>query len=201
VEARRIGIMGGTFDPIHNGHLAIARGMADRLALDTTLFIPTGNPHFKLDKHVTDARVRAEMVALAIEGEPDFELDCCEVEREGVTYTADTLEELHERYPDAELFFIMGTDSAESLVHWRRAADVAALCKIVVARRPGSDLSRLMEAHQASRLRFDLTIVEVPQLDISSTMIRDRVAAGKPIDELVPAPVAAYIAEHNLYRP
>ena len=124
----RLGIMGGTFDPVHDAHLEIARAVADALGLARVLFIPTGNPHFKLDQHVTPALQRARMVELAIADDPRFGLDLREVERPGVTYTVDTLRELRCEYPDTELCFIVGADSAETLVHWRGAAEIARLC-------------------------------------------------------------------------
>lgn len=135
----RIGIMGGTFDPVHNGHLVIARSVADQLGLDRVLFIPAGNPNFKQDQKLASAADRVRMVELAIaEPSPDFELDLREVERPGVTYTADTLEELARCHEDARLFFIMGTDSAITLPGWKRAEDIARLCTVVVAIAPGS---------------------------------------------------------------
>ena len=130
----RIGIMGGTFDPVHNGHIVIAKSVAEQLDLDRVLFIPAGNPNFKQGQELASAANRAHMVALAIEDEPLFELDLCEVERAGVTYTADTLEELAQCHEDAQFFFIMGTDSAVTLPGWKRVADVARLCTIVVAK-------------------------------------------------------------------
>lgn len=195
----RIGIMGGTFDPIHNGHLAIARSAAEQLGLHRVLFIPTGNPHFKLDQHVTDAADRARMVELAIEGDPLFELDLREVEREGVTYTADTLEELAKQYPGAELHFFIGTDSAETLPKWRRAETVARLCSPVVMHRPGECTQDVRDALTAAPFDFDAIYLDVPQVNVSSTEIRQRVVDGFDIDGMVPPAVAQYIAEKNLY--
>ena len=123
----RIGIMGGTFDPVHNGHLVIARSVADQLGLDRVLFIPAGNPNFKQDQKLASAADRVRMVELAIANEPDFELDLREVERPGVTYTADTLEELVRCHEDARLFFIMGTDSAITLSGDSSGMDAPAL--------------------------------------------------------------------------
>ena len=155
--------MGGTFDPVHNAHLEVARAVADALGLARVLFIPTGNPHFKLDQHVTPALQRAHMVELAIADDPRFELDLREVERPGVTYTVDTLRELRCEYSDTELCFIVGADSAETLVHWRGAAEVARLCTVVVAARPGCDVAHVRAVHEQSGLGFRLEFVDVPQ--------------------------------------
>lgn len=196
----KIGIMGGTFDPIHNGHLEVAKSVAAQLGLERVLFIPTGNPHFKLDKKVTDAHTRAQMVELAIAGCPDFEIDMCEVERPGVTYTADTLEELTERNPKAVFYFIMGADSAKTLVHWRRAQRVAELCRIVVVQRPGESAEETERAFENSTFHIDALFVDVPQVDVSSTEIRGRVARRESIANLVPASVADYIEQAGLYK-
>ena len=168
----RIGIVGGTFDPIHNGHLSLGLSVSNALQLDRVLFMPTGNPHFKLDQRVTPAAQRTEMVRLAIEGIPKFELDCREVRRQGVTYTVDTLEELHVQYPDARLFFIIGADSAQTLVHWKAAQRLAQLATFVVTQRPGVDFDEVRRVHAQSPIEFDFEFMDVPQLDISSTDIR-----------------------------
>lgn len=195
----RIGIMGGTFDPVHNGHIAIAESAARQLGLRRVLFIPTGNPHFKLEQQVTSADDRVQMLRLAIEPDPVFELDMREVERAGVTYTADTLEELKEQYPGAELFFFLGTDSAETLPKWRRAETVARLCKPVVLHRPGESAQAVKDALAAAPIDFNVTYLNVPQVDVSSTEIRQRVRDGLDIDGMVPRAVAQYIHEKDLY--
>ena len=196
----RIGIMGGTFDPVHNGHLAIARSAAEQLELSQVLFIPAGNPHFKRNQEVTSASQRADMVALAIEDDSLFALDLCEVERKGITYTADTLEELTQRYEGARLFFIMGTDSAITLPGWKRAEDVARLCTIVVAKRPGQSTERVREALATSSVDFDVMYLDVPQIDVSSTQLREDVARGRDVSAMIPALVEAYISQMGLYR-
>ena len=196
----RIGIMGGTFDPVHNGHLAIARSAAEQLELSQVLFIPAGNPHFKRNQEVTSASQRADMVALAIEDDSLFALDLCEVERRGITYTADTLEELTQRYEGARLFFIMGTDSAITLPGWKRAEDVARLCTIVVAKRPGQSTERVREALATSSVDFDVMYLDVPQIDVSSTQLREDVARGRDVSAMIPALVEAYISQMGLYR-
>lgn len=192
--------MGGTFDPIHDGHLVVARSVAEQLGLERVLFIPTGNPNFKQGLVLAPACERLRMVELAIAGDPLFELDTCEVDRGGVTYTADTLADLRERYPQAGLVFIMGTDSAITLPGWKRARDVAASCTIAVARRPGQSTRRLREALADSPIAFDIAYLDVPQVDVSSTQVRNALAQGDGIDGMVPRAVADYIFAHGLYE-
>ena len=192
--------MGGTFDPVHNGHIAIARSAAEQLELSRVLFIPAGNPHFKQDQEVTLASKRADMVALAIADDSLFALDLCEVERGGITYTADTLEELTQSYEGAQLFFIMGTDSAITLPGWKRAEDVARLCTIVVAKRPGQSTQRVREVLAASPVDFDVMYLDVPQVDVSSTQLREDIACGRDVSDMIPASVGAYISQMGLYR-
>lgn len=196
----RIGIMGGTFDPVHNGHLVIARSAAEQLGLDRVLFIPAGNPYFKQDQEVTPASQRADMVALAIADDSLFALDLCEIERMGITYTADTLEELAQRYEGAQLFFIMGTDSAITLPGWKRADDVARLCTIVVAKRPGQSTEHVRESLAASPIDFDVMYLDVPQVDVSSTQVREGIACGRDVSDMIPVPVGTYIAQAGLYQ-
>lgn len=196
----RIGIMGGTFDPIHKGHTVIAKSVGEQLGLDRVLFIPTGNPNFKQGQKLAFAADRAYMVALAIEDEPFFELDLCEVERVGVTYTADTLEELTQCHEGAQLFFIMGTDSAITLPGWKRAEDVARLCTIVVAKRPGQSTQQVHDVLMASTIDFDVIYLDVPQVDVSSTQVRERIARGEDASAMIPASVGAYIAQVGLYQ-
>ena len=196
---KRIALLGGTFDPVHNGHLALARAVADQVGVEQVVFLPTGNPSFKLGQHVTPASERAQMVALAIAGDPRFALDCREVARPGVTYTVDTLVELHEENPGARLCFVLGADAAETLVHWRDARRLAELATYVVAARPGFDLSRVRQAHAASPLDFDLVFIEAPQWDVSSTELRMRISCGQPVEGLMPPAVIAYIEERGLY--
>lgn len=196
----RIGVMGGTFDPVHKGHLAIARSAAEQLDLDRVLFIPTGHPHFKLDRDIAPADERARMVALAIEDDPLFELDTREIERPGVTYTADTLEELVQTYPKSSLFFITGADSAVTLPRWKRAEEIARLCTIVVAHRPGDAELFVPDVLASAPIDFDVIYIDAPQIDVSSTSVRERAARGEDVSDSVPLEVAQHIAEQGLYR-
>ena len=199
MAASRIGILGGTFDPVHNGHLSLARSVQSALCLDTVLFMPTGNPHFKLDQNVTPAAVRAQMVALAIQGEPNFQLDLREVRRPGITYTLDTLRELSDERPDAHLFFIIGADSALTLVHWKGAFELARLATFAVTKRPGVDFDEVRRVHANCPANFDLEFVDTPQLDISSTEIRAALACGREVSGLLPEAVIDYIRREGLY--
>lgn len=198
-SATDIGIMGGTFDPVHNGHMAIASSVADQLGLDRVLFIPAGNPNFKQRQEVTPAEERVAMVELAIEADERFELDRCEVDRPGVTYTADTLEELSSRYPGSRLYFIMGADSAITLPEWRRAEDVARMCTVVVAQRSGETAEAVEEALARCPIEFDVVYLDTPRIDVSSTDVRRRVAQGGSASGMTPPAIADYIAKEGLY--
>lgn len=195
----RVGILGGTFDPPHSGHLALARGVARALELDRVLFMPTGNPNFKQGQRVTPAAQRTDMVRLAIAGEPGFELDDREVRREGVTYTVDTLLEMRDEMPDAELYFIIGADSAATLVHWRRADELAPLATFVAVQRPGYDFGGIRDALDACPHPYRMVYLELDTPDVSSTAVREHVQRGEDIGLLVPDAVAEYIAEQGLY--
>lgn len=140
------------------------------------------------------------MVQLAIAGNPLFKLDRCEVDRPGVTYTADTLELLTDASPDTRFYFIMGADSAATLVHWKQAEDVARLCTIVVAHRPGQSIEQVRKVHAACEVAFDTIYLDVSQVDVSSTEIRRRVARGESVHGMLPDAVIAFIEQAGLYR-
>lgn len=200
----KLGIMGGTFDPIHNGHLLIANEAGWRLKLDRVLFIPAGDPPHKQDRRVTPDRCRLEMVRLATADNPGFEVLTIELEREGFSYTADTLAALSQQYgPHTELYFIIGVDAAADLLSWYQPERVLELARLVVCERPGYVLPT--EKLQAGLPRTDLferlILLDVPMLEISSSELRARIGAGEPIRYLVPDEVADYIAREELYRP
>ena len=184
----RLGIMGGTFDPPHLGHLACAEEALEAANLDAVLFVPTGRPAFKQDRLVTAGEVRLAMVAAAVAGNPAFAVSALEVERPGVTYAVDTLRELREELPGVELVFIVGADAALTLPRWRKSAELAHLAAFAAATRPGFELGE-----QALRdLRehgFDVRPFAVPGLDISSSALRRRVYSGRTIRYLVPEAV------------
>lgn len=187
---KRLGLMGGTFDPIHYGHLLAAEAVWEAFDLDRVLFIPTGNPNFKQDRHLANARDRYEMVKLAIQDRPGFCCSAMEIERQGVTYTVDTLEEIRRDYA-GELFFITGSDAARDLDKWKQAGRILELCTFVTVQRPG---------HQEKHFNPRVVSVTAPALDISSSELRERVAQGRSIRYLTVPAVAEYIREKGLYR-
>lgn len=188
---RRIGLFGGSFDPVHNAHLALARAAWRDLELDEVRWIPAGRPWQKA-RALTDAVHREAMVALAVEAEPGFVLDPIELRRPGPSYTLDTVRELQAAQPDAQWFLIIGQDQQAALPTWHGAEELLGRVTLAVARRPGSDAG----GAPAPAART----VYLPPMDLSSTQVRARCAAGLPIDEMVPAGVARYIDQHGLYR-
>jgi nicotinate-nucleotide adenylyltransferase len=191
MAARRIGVMGGTFDPIHVGHLAVASEVAYRLALDEVVFVPTGLPWQKAGDAVSPAEDRYRMTVLATEGDARFAVSRLEIDRPGITYTVDTLTELGAGGDD--LFFVVGADALQGLPTWHEPDRILALAHVVGVTRPGYlvDVTAFPPG--------SVTLVEVPALDISGTDCRSRVARGAPITYLVPEPVVDYIATHALY--
>ena len=196
----RLGIMGGTFDPIHNGHLVAAEQARCALDLDIVLFMPAGNPAFKQDRSVTNPEDRYAMTLLATSDNPLFLASRYEVDREGVTYTVDTLQRLRDTYPrNVELYFITGADAIVDIITWRDAARLATLATLVGATRPGYDLERARKVLSGSGLDFDVRYLEVPALAISSSYLRDRVRQGQSLRYLTPDSVIGYINKHHLY--
>ncbi|MBI4296356.1 MAG: nicotinate-nucleotide adenylyltransferase [Chloroflexi bacterium] len=197
----KIGIYGGTFDPIHNAHLTVAEEVRTRLELREVLFIPAGQPLLRPSNYVSPARHRLEMVRLAIAGKPYFKVSAMEIERPGATFTVDTLAELKAgQYQQNELFVILGWDSFLQLPYWREPARIIQLCVLVVVPRPGyppPDIKR-MEANLPG-LSQRVMLLQQPQMDISASEIRQRVAQGLSISYLVPPPVEKYVREHRLY--
>jgi nicotinate-nucleotide adenylyltransferase len=193
----RIGVMGGTFDPPHLAHLAIASEACARLRLERVLFVPAAAPPHKDAGERTSPAVRLAMTELAVEHDMRFVASGLEIER-GLVYTRDTLAAVAERFPDRELFFIMGSDSLLQFDGWHDPDDILALGSLVVAPRPGDDDAAVRRA----AARWDsgrVTLLDAPLLGISSSLIRERVAAGLPVKYLVPDDVELYIAEHRLY--
>ncbi|MFH1032286.1 MAG: nicotinate-nucleotide adenylyltransferase [Chloroflexota bacterium] len=195
------GVLGGTFDPIHNGHIRVAEEVKVRLNLTEVLFIPAGHPWLKAGETISAAENRIQMVRLAIKDKPGFKLSTAEIERPGPTYTLDTIAELRSKIKVGdELYFIMGWDSLALLPKWREPLRLIKLCKLVAVPRPGYPLPDLktLEA-EIPGLRDRVTILDKPEIDISATDIRSRVARGLFIGHLVPKPVEEYIKRHKLY--
>lgn len=188
----RIGIMGGTFDPIHHGHLVAASEAQVALGLDEVVFVPTGQPADK--PSVSLAEHRYLMAVIATASNPRFRVSRVDIDRPGTTYTVDTLRDMRSEFPDAELFFISGADAIAALIGWKDSHDLASLAHFVGVSRPGHELS-------TGSLPDDrVTVLEVPALAISSTDCRARVGEGNSVWYLVPDGVVQYIAKHDLYR-
>ncbi|MBI4339046.1 MAG: nicotinate-nucleotide adenylyltransferase [Chloroflexi bacterium] len=197
----RIGILGGTFDPVHLAHLIIAEEARERLDLEQVLFIPVGDPWLREEKPATPPRQRLAIVELAVRSNPYFHASDIEVCRPGPTYTVDTLEALHREWgPGAEAFFILGLDTLLELPRWRKPERLVELCTLVAFLRPGYPVERV-EAVQAALpgLRDRLRLLEGPLIGISGTEVRRRVALGRSIRYLVPEPVEEFIREEGLY--
>lgn len=196
----RLGIMGGTFDPIHIGHLACAEQAREAFSLDAVVFIPAGMPAFKLKRHVTPAEHRLAMCKLAVESNPAFDVSRIEIDRPGVTYTADTLRELRGHYPgNVELFFITGADAVCSILKWRESKVIADLASLIAVTRPGYALTEQQRALIERSGAFRIHTLEATGLAVSSSDLRSRVAAGKSIRYLTMQRVFDYIAEQQLY--
>ncbi|MFY1698723.1 MULTISPECIES: nicotinate-nucleotide adenylyltransferase [unclassified Solwaraspora] len=196
VGTRRVGIMGGTFDPIHQGHLVAASEVAERFALDEVVFVPTGDPWEKAGLTVSSAEDRYLMTVIATASNPRFQVSRADIDRPGPTYTVDTLRDLQAVYgPKAQLFFITGADALEKILSWKDTDAMFELAHFIGVTRPGFELS---DAHLPADT---VTLVEVPAMAISSTECRARVAAGKPLWYLVPDGVVQYIAKRRLYEP
>lgn len=195
----RLGVMGGTFDPIHYGHLVTAEEALVQFNLDRVLFMPTGEPARKTHRVVSPAEHRYLMTVIATASNPDFTVSRLEVDRPGVTYTVDTMLELRSIYgPDAALYFITGADAVLEILTWKDTERLADVCTFIAATRPGYDLSRFADQPGSSGLTVEF--MEVPALAISSTDIRERVAANRPVRYLLPEAVATYIRKNGLYR-
>jgi nicotinate-nucleotide adenylyltransferase len=196
----KVGVFGGTFDPVHIGHLVLAERAREALSLDRVVWLPAGDPWRKSDRAVSAAEHRIEMVRLAIAGNPAFELSKVEVERAGPSYSADTLAALAAARPGAELFFLLGLDALEDLTHWHEPHRILELAKVAAAAREG----RRRDAHELDALLLGLgarTVwFDMPRLDISATELRARAAAGRSLRYLVPDAVDAYIRARKLYR-
>ncbi|MGZ8690508.1 MAG: nicotinate-nucleotide adenylyltransferase [Aeromicrobium sp.] len=193
---RRVGVMGGTFDPIHHGHLVAASEVQSWFDLDEVIFVPTGQPWQKTDRTVSAAEDRYLMTVIATASNPRFAVSRVDIDREGPTYTIDTLRDLKEALPDADLYFITGADAMAALLTWRDHEELFDLATFVGCTRPGHEMD---ESTLEGLPKDKITIVEIPALAISSTDCRARVQRGEPVWYLVPDGVVQYIAKHKLY--
>lgn len=188
----RLGIMGGTFDPIHHGHLVAASEVAAEFELDEVVFVPTGQPWQKSDRQVSPAEHRYLMTVVATASNPRFTVSRVDIDRPGNTYTVDTLRDIRARRPGSELFFITGADALGQILTWKDVEELWDLAHFVGVTRPGYALADL-------GLEDDISLMEIPAMAISSTDCRDRVARGRPVWYLVPDGVVQYINKHHLY--
>lgn len=197
---QNIGLMGGSFNPIHCGHIHLARAAIDSGLVDRVLFLPTGNPPHKRSG-LADKLDRLAMTELAVADETQMDVCREEVDREGVIYTVDTLTILREKMPDCRLFYLIGADTLCTLHTWRRPGDVVRLCTLLVAMRPGEDTAAVEESAKIWRQRgAEIAFLPAEPMDVSSTEIRARMQAGKPLGGLVPPQVEDYIRAHGLYE-
>ncbi len=190
--------MGGTFDPIHHGHLVAASEVQAWFDLDQVVFVPTGEPWQKSDRVVSPAEHRYLMTVIATASNPRFEVSRVDIDRGGPTYTIDTLRDLSARMPDADLYFITGADALAEIFTWRDADELFELARFVGCTRPGYEMTASMLGEIPSDR---VTILEIPALAISSTECRERRAKGEPVWYLVPDGVVQYISKHDLYAP
>ncbi len=195
----RVGVLGGSFDPVHAGHLGLAKAAYEQADLDSVLFVPAGYQWRKADRRMAPAGERCEMVRLAIAGHPHFGLVTLEVEREGPSYSDVTLAALREERPGAELVFILGQDTLADLPNWHAPERVLELATLAVAGRAGDGGTAASEALPGG-LRGRFIWLDMPPVNVSATDIRERVRAGRSIEGLVPDAVREYIAAENLYR-
>ncbi len=203
---KKIGIMGGTFNPIHHGHLVTAQEALDQFKLDRVIFIPTGIPPHKIEDNLVDDEDRYLMTVIATSFNSDFFVSRIEIDRKGKSYTIDTVKELRKIYgKDSGLYFVTGADAILEILTWKETSEIVTLCKFIAATRPGHDLSRLEDLKKKLFSRIEdadekIFIMEIPALAISSTDIRKRLKQGRSIDYLVPEGVSNYILKHGLYK-
>jgi len=196
-----IGVMGGTFDPIHNGHLIVAEEVRAWLNLTGVIFVPTGQPWMKVGTPISAAEHRVQMVRLAIANKPYFEVSTVEIERSGPSYMIDTMPELQSRLEtEDELFLILGWDSLAELPRWQEPSQLITMCHLVAVSRPGFSRPNLKKLDALiSGLSKRTVILDKPVVDISASVIRDRLSRGLSVRHLVPEPVNEYIRQHGLY--
>lgn len=200
-ELHKIGILGGTLDPIHLGHLMIAQTALEELFLEKVIFMPSGNPPHKVSKNITDASERLAMVKLAVESNDSFVCSDFELKRDGIIYTSDTLALLKDMYKNAEFYFIMGADSLFAIETWHKPEKIFQLCNIVVADRDllNTDLIKKIDELK-KKYNANIFYIKSPMIHISSSYIRDCVKNGMSIRYLVGDNVADYIEKHNIYK-
>ena len=200
-QIKRIGIMGGTFNPIHQGHLLLAEQAREYCELDEVLFIPSGNSYMKDSSEILDGEIRIFMTAAAIEDNPSFTLSTMEMEREGATYTCDTIQDLREKEPFAQYYFIMGADSLFSMESWKDPGEIFKNCILVAAARDSRDTFSLTEKATELQAKYQARIIILTErkIDISSSEVRSRIREGKSVRYMIPDKVIDYISSNHLY--
>ncbi len=199
---KKIGIMGGTFNPIHLGHLLLAEQAKEAFDLDEVLFIPSGNPYMKDTAPVLDGKIRARMTALALEGHPCFSISSIELDKSGPTYTYETLETLKAKNPDDTYYFLVGADSLLTMETWKNPERIFQNCVVAASvRGTGTeDKIRKIATHLIYEYHADIRILPVRFIDISSSEIRERISKGKSVRYMLPEKVWNYIYDNNLYQ-
>lgn len=202
IKKEKIGILGGSFNPIHNGHLGIARAAYEQLELDKILFLPNGNPPHKQDQILLDASDRMRMVELAIQGKSHYAVSSYEIDKNKPCYSADTLTAFADIYPKQELYFLMGADSLNDFSTWYRPDIISQKASLAVVQREDMNDEMLLEkaAEIKQKYHADIRIVHMPKIEISSSRIRSMIAGGKDVSMYLPASVLAYINERHLYE-
>jgi len=201
---KRIGIMGGTFNPIHKGHLALARAAREEFALDQVVFIPSGNPPHKKASEIIDKEDRYQMVKIALRGNPGYFASRIELDRPGFSYAVDTFNALKRHYgKSAKLFYIMGLDSINEILEWRKPLELFKLCEFIVGTRPGTRLRTFRRLVKFPPLQKEVDKIHLMELkeNISASEIRERVREGKSVSRLIPRVVERYIRRKGLYSP
>jgi nicotinate-nucleotide adenylyltransferase len=193
--AEKIGVFGGTFDPIHLGHLSAAQNVLEQLKLNKMIFVPAGRPPHKCDRDITPSRLRYQMLQRAVVGNSAFSVSDCELKSLCVSYTVDTLKILHEKYPQSSLYLLIGFDQVLTLSTWKDTDEIFNLCQVVVMNRSGYENGKIEEEWRGKIKRLS-----IPLFDISASAIRDRVAQDLTIDYLVIPAVREFISENKLYR-
>lgn len=201
MDPQRLGIFGGTFDPVHIGHLIVAEQCREAARLDRVLFMPAARPPHKLDEEITPFAQRVEMLSLAIAGQPAFAIDQREKDRAGPSFTVDTLTQIHEQHPNTELFLIIGADTLHDFPGWYRPERILQLATLLVVDRPNDEgVARPVRNASDSGPLPPATRVDMPLIGVASTDIRNRMRSGRSIRFLTPRPVEIYIQEKGLYR-
>ncbi|WP_253293447.1 nicotinate-nucleotide adenylyltransferase [Kineothrix sp. MSJ-39] len=201
-QNKKVGIMGGTFDPIHYGHLMLAQNALDTFSLDEILFVPSGTPWLKESTKVLSKNKRVSMTGMAIEDNPDFALSTIEIDREGNSYSYETVEELKREQPDTDFYFIMGADSLLEIERWKHPDRLMADCTLLVAVRDDCDKEGLKKqiAYLTDKYQADIRILPANRMDISSTRIRQMIQEGKSVRYMLPDQVIRFIQKNHLYQ-